>query len=256
MAKGEFYGKLAWCYEFMTTGKGHKIEADFVRKTVKKYKKSKGNELLDVGCGHGWHDKFLKRHFKVTGVDLNKGILRYAKKRNPEIRYVQGDMRKFDLKTKFDVVLSLDAMMHNLNYDDLERTIKNLAKHLVKGGVLIFHLDRLKENFRPYRVVSDPEGHQFLRGDTHLTYFQIDYDKNPKDTVFETVMVFLIEKRGKDPYVLLDRESMGLFELAKIRKILSKLGFRTYLYSGDSSGKKYSKKSEFPVFVCVKAPNR
>ncbi|MFQ6010353.1 MAG: class I SAM-dependent methyltransferase, partial [Candidatus Aenigmatarchaeota archaeon] len=76
MKKGEFYKSLAWCYDFITTGKGHKKEADFIKRMVKKYKKSKGNELLNVACGHGWHDKFLKKTFKVTGLDYSKTILK------------------------------------------------------------------------------------------------------------------------------------------------------------------------------------
>jgi ubiquinone/menaquinone biosynthesis C-methylase UbiE len=249
---GKLYKKLAWCYDFITTGKGHKEEAAFVKNIVKKYKKSKGKELLDVGCGHGWHDKFLKNKFKITGLDLSKTILSIAKKRNPEITYKQGNMKNFDLKRKFYVVISFDAMMYNLNYKELKATIKNLAKHLIEGGVLIFHLDKLKENFKQYKIVSKPEEHQFFKNNIYMTYFQIDYDKNSHDTIFESCLVFLIAKKGKNLEVKIDIEKMGLFELSKIKKILSDLGFKTYLYSGDFSGKKYSKKSSFPVFVCVR----
>jgi len=83
---GKLYRSLAWCYDFITTGKGHKEEADFLIKIVKKQKKSKSNTLLDVGCGHGWHDKFLKKKFRIIGIDLSKTILRIAKKRQPKFR--------------------------------------------------------------------------------------------------------------------------------------------------------------------------
>jgi len=249
---GKLYKSLAWCYEFITTGEGHDKEAAFVKNIVKKYKKSKGNRLLDVGCGHGWHDMFLKKDFKITGVDLNRTILKIAKKRNPQITYKQGDMKKFNLNKKFDVVLSFDAMMYNLNYKDLKTAIKNFEKHLTKEGILIFHLDKLKENFKQFGTVGIPEKHNFFKNNIYMTYFQIDYDKNPHDTIFESCLVFLIAKKGKKLEVEIDIEKMGLFELSKIKKILSDLGFQTYLYSGDFSGKKYSKKSPFPVFVCVR----
>jgi len=249
---GELYKSLAWCYEFITTGEGHKEEAEFVKKVVKKYKRSKGNTLLDVGCGHGWHDKFLKKSFKITGIDLNNKILGFARKKNPEIEYKQGNMINFNLKRKFDTVISFDAMMYTLNYKNLKKTIKNLTKHLADGGILIFHLDRLKENFKQFGIVSNPEGHQFFKNNTHLTYFQIDYDKNLNDTVFESCLVFLFAKKGKDLEIKTDIETMGLFELPKIKEILSDFGFKIYLYSGDFSGKKYSKKSSFPIFVCVR----
>lgn len=249
---GELYKNLAWCYEFITTGKGHEKEADFVKKMIKKYKKSKGKELLNVGCGHGWHDKFLKNNFKITGVDINKTILKFALERNPEVKYKQGDMRNFNLKRKFDVVMSLDAMMYNLSYKDLEATIKNLANHLKNDGVLIFHLDRLKENFKQYGIVSSPEKHRFFKNNTFMTYFQMDYDKNPRDTLFETSLIFLIAKKGKNLEIKTDKEVMGLFELPKIKKILLNLGFKVHLYDGNLSGKTYSKKSSYPFFVCIR----
>lgn len=250
MTKGNLYKSLAWCYELITTGEGHKKEANFVKDIVKKYKKSRGNELLDVGCGHGWHDKFLKKNFKITGIDFSRTILKLAKRRNPEITYKQGDMRNFNLNKKFDIVMSFDAMMHNLNYKDLRATIKCLSKHLANGGVLIFHLDKLKENFKQYEIVANLE--QYSKNNIHTTFFQMDYDKNPNDTIFETCLVFLIIEKGRDLEVKIDKEKLGLFELSKIKRILSDFGFKTYLYSGDFSGKKYSKKSPFPVFVCIR----
>ena len=161
-------------------------------------------------------------------------------------------MRTFSLNKKFDVVMSFDGMMYNLNYRDLEKTIKNLARHLAEGGVLIFHLDRLRENFKQFGIISNPEGHQFFRGNTYLTYFQIDYDKDTKDNVFESCLVFIFAKKGRNMKVKVDIEKMGMFELAKIKKILSNLGFKVFVYSGDFSGKKYSDKSPCPVFVCVR----
>jgi SAM-dependent methyltransferase len=249
---GELYKSLAWCYEFITTGKGHKKEAEFIKKIVKEYKKSKGKSLLNVGCGHGWHDKFLKKNFRIIGIDLNKIILKFAIEKNPEIKYRQADMRKFNLNKKFDVVMSFDAMMYNLNYRDLRDTIKNLANHLIEGGVLIFHLDRLKENFKQYGIVSNPEGHRFFKNNTFMTYFQMDYDKNPRDNLFETFLIFLIAEKGKNLEIKIDKEIMGLFELSKIKKILLDLGFRVYLYDGNFSGKVYSKKSSYPIFVCIR----
>ena len=62
----------------------------------------------------------------------------------------------------------------------------------------------------------------------------------------------MIAEKGRDLEVKIDKGKLGLFELSKIEKILSDLDFKTYLYSGDFSGKKYSKKSPFPVFVCVR----
>ena len=34
--------------------------------------------ILDVACGTGEHAKFLKRHYRVDGIDLNESYLRAA----------------------------------------------------------------------------------------------------------------------------------------------------------------------------------
>jgi len=236
----KLYKDLAWCYEFITEGKEHKKEAEFVMKKVK------GKELLDVGCGHGWHDKFLKRKFKVTGINLHKPILQYAKKRNPEVKYLLGDMKTFNLKKKFDVVLSFDAMMYNLTYKDLKKTLKNLSRHLKDDGILIFHLDKLKENFVQNKIIHCGK---YKKRKKELIFFQIDFDENPKDTKYETFLTFIFSEKGK-LIRKTDRHEMGLFELKKIKQILKDLGFKTTVY--DFSGKKYTRDSKVPVFLCVK----
>ena len=101
----ELYDNLAWCFDIMSTGEDHEQETKFVKKAAKAHKTSAGNRLLDVCCGHGWHDYYLKGDFQITGFDLNEPVLENARKRNPDVRYVTGDVRDFDLNEQFDVVL-------------------------------------------------------------------------------------------------------------------------------------------------------
>lgn len=39
--------------------------------------------ILDVACGTGEHAKFLKHHYAVDGIDINKSYLRAARLKNP-----------------------------------------------------------------------------------------------------------------------------------------------------------------------------
>jgi SAM-dependent methyltransferase len=245
----ELYGSLAWCYDFITTGEEHKKEADFIETLVSAHRRSEGTRLLDVGCGHGWHDLYLKKDFKITGVDLNETILEIARERNPEIDYLLGDVRDFDLNGEFDVVLCLDALEHLLTYEDLEVALDSLLRHLAEDGVLIFHLDRLRETFQEFRIAGSG---QFTKGDTHVAFVDLEYDKNPNDIVAEGCLVFLIKEKGKDLDVRVIQARSGLFELAKVQRFLDDMGLKTFLYSGDFSGKEYDEDSPFPVFACVR----
>lgn len=245
----ELYGSLAWCFDLISTGEDHEKEADFVRTAAKTHKKSDGNQLLDVCCGHGWHDYFLKKDFEITGLDLNERVLDIARKRNPEVEYGSGDVRDFDLDEEFDVVMCFDALEHLLTYEELKSSLGCLQRHLADGGVLMFHLDRLKETYGRFKLVSSG---QRSKGGTHVAYLDLEYDVDPNDSVAEGCMVFLIKEEGKDLDVHLLEAKTGLFELAEILRILEALDLETSLYDGDFDGGEYTEESPFPVFVCVR----
>ena len=167
----------------------------------------------------GGNDQFLKRDFTITGIDYNKEIIRLAKKKNHEVTYKQGNMKCFKLNNKFDIVMSFDSMNHNLNYKNLKSTITCLVSHVKDGGVLIFHIDKLKENFKNgYGNIGSEEYH---KDSTYVVFSQLDYDKDPTDTVFEMCLVFLIAKKGENIEVQIDKLDMGCFELDKIKSTLS-----------------------------------
>ena len=245
----ELYGSLAWCFDLMTTGEDHEKEADFIRTAIKTHKRSDGNRLLDVCCGHGWHDHFLRKDFEITGVDLNETVLEIARKRNPEIEYVTGDVRDFELGKEFDIVLCFDALEHLLTCEELKSSLGCLQRHLADDGVLMFHLNRLKETFGRFRIANSG---QHSKGDTHVAYIDLEYDMNPDDSVTEGCIVLLIKEEGKDLEVRLLEAETGLFELAEILGILDDVGLKTSLYSGDFRGGEYTEGSPFPVFACVR----
>ena len=136
MSAARLYDEFAWTWEILVSEEEYRPEVEFVKKMIKKYKKTSGNKLLDVGCGAGHHDLFLMRDFEVVGIDQSESMLELARKRNPELEYHLSDMRTFQLNRKFDVVMAMDMLMYNLTYADLEKTLGNFSDHLRAGGLL------------------------------------------------------------------------------------------------------------------------
>jgi SAM-dependent methyltransferase len=94
--------------------------------------------ILDVACGTGEHDKFLKQHYSVDGVDLNENYLRAARVKNPAGRYTRVDMTDFDLATTYDAVTCLfSAIGYVKTVDRLNRAVACMARHVKPGGALI-----------------------------------------------------------------------------------------------------------------------
>jgi SAM-dependent methyltransferase len=247
MKKGNFYGNLAFYYDFICSDRRDDVE--ILSKLINKHKKNKGNKLLDVACGSGLEDKYFKKNFKVRGVDKNRGVLRIAKNRNPEVTYKSGDMRNFKLDEKFDVITCFDAMNYLMNYDDLKKTIKNFSEHLNEGGLLVFYLDTIKEHFNQNDVKITHKSKDDMDVILIENWF-VD-----KDDVGETYLIFIIRKDGKSE-IKVDKHEWKLFEREKIKEILEEFGFKTYLYAGNEkttfSTTEYYKESLFPIFVCEK----
>jgi SAM-dependent methyltransferase len=94
--------------------------------------------VLDVACGTGEHDKFLKQHYAVDGIDLNENYLRAARVKNPAGRYTRADMTAFDLSAPYDAVTCLfSAIGYVRTVDRMNRAIACMARHVKPGGALI-----------------------------------------------------------------------------------------------------------------------
>ena len=134
------YSKSAKYYDevYASIGKDYPAEANKARKFIQKYKQSNGNSLLDVGCGTGIHANLLSKHYQVEGLDIDPKMLSVARKKYPKIRFQQGDMVNFKLKSKFDVIVCLfSAIGYVKTKARLLKTIKNMSRHLLPGGVLL-----------------------------------------------------------------------------------------------------------------------
>lgn len=120
--------------------------------------------ILDVACGTGEHDKFLKDKFSVDGVDLNENYLRAARAKNPAGRYTRADMTGFNLGTTYDAVTCLfSAIGYVRTADLLHRAIASMARHVKPGGALIVE---------PWLIPDD-----WKTGVSHLHAGEIGADK-------------------------------------------------------------------------------
>lgn len=126
--------------------------------------------ILDVACGTGEHDKFLRQYYSVDGIDLNENYLEAARRKNPEGRYTRADMTGFDLSKTYDVVTCLfSAIGYVKTIERLNRAIACMARHVKPGGVLIVE---------PWLTPAD-----WKPGTSHLHAGEIGPDKVCRMTV-------------------------------------------------------------------------
>lgn len=148
MSKNKIYNDLAEYYDLFYDDNDYKRQALEIKELIDKYKKSEGNELLDVGCGTGMHLKFLENDFECTGLDINKPVLDIAKRETESSKFVKGDMKSFQINQKFDVITCLfSSIGYTKTIENLRETIENFSKHLKQGGIVIIEPWLTEEKF-------------------------------------------------------------------------------------------------------------
>jgi SAM-dependent methyltransferase len=99
----------------------------------------KGAKILDLGCGTGKPiaEYLLTQGYEVTGVDGSEKMLALAKTNIPKAKLIHQDMRKIDLKEKFDAIIMWHSSFH-LPANDQIKLFPILKEHLNPKGLLMF----------------------------------------------------------------------------------------------------------------------
>jgi len=130
-----------------------------------------GASVLDAGCGAGRDADILsKQSLKMTGIDLSTGLLEVARKKFPEITFVEGNLLglPFD-DTSFDGVWSNTSLLHLETVENVKQALAEMYRVLKKPG-LLHVVVKARTGADKTAVVSDKlSGH-----DRFFQYFAAD----------------------------------------------------------------------------------
>jgi SAM-dependent methyltransferase len=80
----------------------------------------------------------------IVGLDRSPAMLAKARERSeglPNVRWLESDMRDFDLPERFGlVVMPYRAFQHLITVDDQKRCLTCIGRHLRDGGRLVFNV--------------------------------------------------------------------------------------------------------------------
>lgn len=160
-----YYDKI-----YASQGKDYCKEAEYLVDLIRSHGIGKRATLLDVACGTGGHLLYLRKNFDVEGVDVSLDFIKVARLKMPKTKFFVGDMRTFATGKEYNVVT---CMFSSIGYMDtlkkLETAIRNMAKHVKKGGLLIvepWFLPGQMENGRVSVAVVEEEKLKLVRMNT------------------------------------------------------------------------------------------
>ena len=98
-----------------------------------------GGPVLELGCGTGKLSiPLAEAGFSVTGLDNSPALLQFAASKSDDVRWIEGDMRSFDLGERFALImLPSNNLGHLHTPEDFEGCISSVKRHLQPGGVFV-----------------------------------------------------------------------------------------------------------------------
>lgn len=178
------------------------------RKLSQKYK-----TILDVACGNGRLHKYLRElGYEVWGIDINDELLEKAKQKNKgfESYYIKADMRDFDLKREFDVVLSWFTSFGYFSDEENLKVLQNFKKHLRSDGILI----------------SDIPTETFLKRPPFVNVEETEYGVHVIYSWSEGIHRIFKDEIWKDGKKIAEREvKVRVYPIEVLKSILTSLGF-------------------------------
>lgn len=153
MAK--LYSQLALIYhEMYQSIFDYEEEFAFYDKVLRKHNCKK---ILEIGCGSGNLTKyFTAANYDYQGLDKSKQMLEIARDLNPATEFIQADMRKLNLKEKFDAVLITGrSFTHMTKNSDVMAALNSISKILRVHGILIFDNFNANVIFGDFQKISN-----------------------------------------------------------------------------------------------------
>lgn len=138
------FSQYASYYDLVYSDKDYDGECDFLEQIFEKYCANPPKTILDVGCGTGNHlIPLAKRGYNVSGIDISEEMLAIARARSKKdglsVELNEADLRRFDLKSKFDVCICMFAVLGYINKNaDIHSALCAIRKHLHPGGLFVF----------------------------------------------------------------------------------------------------------------------
>ena len=134
-----FTTTYASVYDALYTDKDYPAECDLIEGALERHGATRTRRIVDLGCGTGSHAAILaERGYELTGVDLSPDMLRRARTKSSQVRWLLGDVRTIDAGGPFDAALMMFAVLsYQRSNEDVLAALANARRHVRPGGLLV-----------------------------------------------------------------------------------------------------------------------
>lgn len=222
------YSDLAWLWPLWGDPSEYAAWCDGAAQLIREYSLIEPRTVLNMACGGGKSAFNLKRHFRVTGIDVSPQMLDNARKLNPECTFVQADMLTCSLDQQFDCVFVDDAT-EGMAQPELAAVFQTAYRHLRDGGVMVVTPGNAvpREEFKQNATQISHATSSLKPDNVEVVFIENNYDPDPTDDTYEFTIVYLIREDGK-LRVEVDRETETFVSLDVWRATICEAGFEIH----------------------------
>lgn len=111
----------------------------FVKNILKKFDKQ---TVLELGVGTGLFAIPLhEAGFKIEGLEISEVMIDILRRKVPDLKVYQGDIRHFALDKRYDAILALSSVLVLVNnHQEIKQCLQRAHEHLEPGGFLLLEL--------------------------------------------------------------------------------------------------------------------
>lgn len=214
------------------------LRNDIVQNIISTSALTKGEKLIDLGCGPGIYAKeFAGQGIDYTGIDISRQSLGYAMNHKGQFRdnihYIHGDYTSNTFKGKYDCATMIWCDFGALSPDIRDNMLMNVRNCLNQGGYFCFdvlatksHIDETKNS---WRVEKDG----FWQKGQYIVLERNRYYETVNSTLH---MAIVASEKGVKTYRIWDKR----YTETELRKVLNNIGFEVVDISrGGLSKKQY-----------------
>ncbi len=178
--------------------------------------------VLELGCGTGRMTRLLaKAGYDMIGADVSEemlGIARQAKKTDPDILYLNQDMREFELYGTVRAVVSVcDSLNYITEEKELQKVFSLVNNYLDPGGIFVFDLNT------PYKYQKLLAQNTFCENREEAGFiWENEYD--PKTQINEYDLTLFIKESDGRYRKYEETHYQRAYEIEQVRELIEKSG--------------------------------
>ncbi len=211
----------------------------------------KNAKILELCCGSGRLTIPIAKEYNICGVDNSNTMLEHAKlKANNEglkIEFVEADIRRLNLKDKFDLIfIPFNSIHHLYENEDLFDTLNVVKKHLKNEG--LFLLDCYNPNIH-YIIEAEKELKEiadYITSDNRKVLIKQAMKYENKTQINRIEWHYFIN----DKFHSVQNLDMRMYFPQELDAYLKSFGFNIIHKFGNFEQEDFNDKSEKQIFVC------